>query len=83
MGVTLPTSGNRAAGVLAAEGPGAGLGARLAADAQAPDPRLVDHGPGEVAQADARAGGQAARPQLLRALNEQLLLSHIRRLGRC
>src|ERR1022692_4454081 len=28
------------------------------------------------------AGGQAARPQLLRALNEQLLLSHIRRLGR-
>jgi predicted NBD/HSP70 family sugar kinase len=28
-------------------------------------------------------GGQAARPQLLRALNEQLLLSHIRRLGRC
>jgi predicted NBD/HSP70 family sugar kinase len=27
--------------------------------------------------------GQAARPQLLRALNEQLLLSHIRRLGRC
>jgi predicted NBD/HSP70 family sugar kinase len=29
------------------------------------------------------AGGQAARPQLLRALNEQLLLSHIRRLGRC
>jgi predicted NBD/HSP70 family sugar kinase len=28
-------------------------------------------------------GGQAARPQLLRALNEQLLLSHIRRLGQC
>jgi predicted NBD/HSP70 family sugar kinase len=27
--------------------------------------------------------GQAARPQLLRALNEQLLLRHIRRLGRC
>ena len=27
--------------------------------------------------------GQAARPQLLRALNEQLLLEHIRRLGRC
>jgi predicted NBD/HSP70 family sugar kinase len=27
--------------------------------------------------------GQAARPQLLRALNEQLLLDHIRQLGRC
>lgn len=27
--------------------------------------------------------GQAARPQLLRALNEQLLLHHIRQLGRC
>ena len=34
------------------------------------------------------AGGQArslqaARPQLLRTLNEQLLLQHIRQLGRC
>ena len=37
-------------------------------------------GPGP---AEAWPGGQAARPQLLRALNEQLLLSHIRRLGRC
>ncbi len=27
--------------------------------------------------------GQAARPQLLRELNEQLLLQHIRQLGRC
>jgi predicted NBD/HSP70 family sugar kinase len=36
---------------------------------------------GETAQAE--PGGQAARPQLLRAMNEQLLLSHIRRLGRC
>jgi predicted NBD/HSP70 family sugar kinase len=27
--------------------------------------------------------GQAARPQLIRALNEQLLLSHIRQLGSC
>ncbi len=26
---------------------------------------------------------QAARPQLLRALNEQLLLQHIRQLGQC
>jgi predicted NBD/HSP70 family sugar kinase len=83
MGATLPTSGNRAAGFLAADGPGAGLGAGIAADAMAPDPRLVEYGPGEVAQADGRTGGQAARPQLLRALNEQLLLSHIRRLGRC
>ncbi len=30
-----------------------------------------------------RGGGQAARPQLIRALNEQLLLSHIRQLGPC
>lgn len=29
------------------------------------------------------APGQAARPQLIRALNEQLLLGHIRRLGPC
>jgi predicted NBD/HSP70 family sugar kinase len=29
------------------------------------------------------ADGRAARPQLLRAMNEQLLLGHIRRLGRC
>ena len=28
-------------------------------------------------------GGQAARPRLIRALNEQLLLSHIRQLGPC
>src|SRR5258708_12677384 len=27
--------------------------------------------------------GQAARPQLIRALNEQLLLSHIRQVGPC
>jgi len=35
-----------------------------------------------VAAVDQR-GGQAARPQLIRALNEQLLLSHIRQLGPC
>ena len=35
-----------------------------------------------VAAADQR-GGQAARPQLIRALNEQLLLGHIRQLGPC
>ena len=31
----------------------------------------------------AQLGGLAARPQLIRALNEQLLLSHIRQLGPC
>jgi DNA-binding transcriptional ArsR family regulator len=31
----------------------------------------------------AQAGGGAARPQLLRALNEQLLLKRIRQAGRC
>ena len=34
-------------------------------------------GPGQV------NGGMAARPQLIRALNEQLLLSQIRQLGPC
>src|ERR1700761_2194784 len=35
-------------------------------------------------RAAGRSGGMsAARPPLIRALNEQLLLSHIRRLGRC
>src|SRR5271165_5229654 len=37
---------------------------------------------GVLATGQIRAG-QAARPQLLRALNEQLLLQHIRQLGRC
>ena len=35
-----------------------------------------------VAAVDQR-GGQAARPQLIRALNEQLLLGQIRQLGPC
>jgi predicted NBD/HSP70 family sugar kinase len=47
------------------------------------DPALVEAGPADSGLAEARLGGQAARPQLLRALNEQLLLSHIRQLGRC
>jgi len=38
--------------------------------------------PGGQAASQLRAG-QAARPQLLRALNEQLLLQHIRQLGQC
>jgi predicted NBD/HSP70 family sugar kinase len=37
----------------------------------------AQHAPGQ------HRTGQAARPQLLRALNEQLLLEHIRSLGRC
>ena len=51
----------------------------------------VPAGPDTAEVADAAAltqlgqlrPGQAARPQLLRALNEQLLLRHIRQLGRC
>ncbi len=51
----------------------------------------VQAGPDTAEVADAAAPaqlgqlrpGQAARPQLLRALNEQLLLRHIRQLGRC
>jgi predicted NBD/HSP70 family sugar kinase len=35
------------------------------------------------APAASQPGGQAARPQLIRALNEQLLLGHIRQLGLC
>jgi predicted NBD/HSP70 family sugar kinase len=38
--------------------------------------------PGLVA-ATGQRNGQAARPQLIRALNEQLLLGHIRQLGPC
>jgi predicted NBD/HSP70 family sugar kinase len=36
-----------------------------------------------VSSQDTANGGQAARPQLLRALNEQLLLNHIRASGPC
>ena len=43
--------------------------------------------PAQTASQQSAAGhlraGQAARPQLLRALNEQLLIQHIRKLGRC
>jgi len=35
------------------------------------------------AQGQPPGPGQAARPQLIRAMNEQLLLSHIRQLGVC
>jgi predicted NBD/HSP70 family sugar kinase len=49
----------------------------------AADPVLGESALAEPVLAEVRAAGQAARPQLLRALNEQLLLSHIRRLGRC
>lgn len=47
----------------------------------AEDPAVAEHqappGSGQL------NGGQAARPQLIRALNEQLMLSHIRQLGPC
>src|SRR5260221_7823578 len=36
-----------------------------------------------VSAAGGQRGGQAARPQLIRALNEQLLLAHIRQVGPC
>ena len=36
-----------------------------------------------VSASAAQINGQAARPQLIRALNEQLLLSHIRQVGPC
>ena len=41
---------------------------------------LADHGGSPWPDLPAR---QAARPQLLRAMNEQLLLAHIRDIGRC
>ncbi len=41
------------------------------------------NGAGPVRAGFAARTGQAARPQLLRALNEQLLLDHIRQLGTC
>jgi len=40
-------------------------------------------GPVPAAQPHAAGGISAARPPLIRALNAQLLLDHIRRLGRC
>ncbi len=40
-------------------------------------------GPAGGAGSGRLTGGQAARPQLIRELNEQLLLSHIRQLGPC
>ena len=40
-------------------------------------------GPASGAGSGRLTGGQAARPQLIRELNEQLLLSHIRQLGPC
>jgi predicted NBD/HSP70 family sugar kinase len=46
-------------------------------------PALTETALTEPVRTEVRTAGQAARPQLLRALNEQLLLSHIRRLGRC
>jgi predicted NBD/HSP70 family sugar kinase len=53
----------------------------------APRPREAEAATGPDAGSQLAQGqvlsGQAARPQLLRALNEQLLLQQIRQLGRC
>src|SRR5450759_5722506 len=46
--------------------------------------RSMSAGPADsTADGGHARNGRAARPQLLRALNEQLLLSHIRQLGSC
>jgi predicted NBD/HSP70 family sugar kinase len=46
--------------------------------------RNMSAGPADSTADGGQVGnGRAARPQLLRALNEQLLLSHIRQLGSC
>jgi len=48
-----------------------------------PDGAAEPAGPGQPAGTAQLGPGQAARPKLLRAMNEQLLLRHIRQLGRC
>src|SRR6266571_6598996 len=62
----------------------AGLGADLAElPGAVPGNDLADAESFGVPAPTGQHGGQAARPQLIRALNEQLLLSHIRQLGPC
>jgi predicted NBD/HSP70 family sugar kinase len=71
--------------------PGAGPALGTAGPGRAPGPAFVsapaDSGAGKAEAAISAGGalstGQAARPQLIRALNEQLLLGHIRQLGPC
>jgi predicted NBD/HSP70 family sugar kinase len=57
------------------------LGAAGVAERPSSEPADAEF-PGVSAPA-AQVNGQAARPQLIRALNEQLLLSHIRQVGPC
>jgi predicted NBD/HSP70 family sugar kinase len=57
------------------------LGAAGVAEPPGSEPAEAEF-PGVSAPA-AQVNGQAARPQLIRALNEQLLLSHIRQVGPC
>ncbi len=77
-------SGPSGADVAGAAGLGPGLaeppGAVPGADLADADFLTLPAGPAPHA---GQRGGQAARPQLIRALNEQLLLSHIRQLGPC
>ncbi len=51
--------------------------------AETPGAGPADAEPVGIAAGTGQRGGQAARPQLIRALNEQLLLSKIRQIGPC
>src|SRR5258708_3876118 len=51
--------------------------------AEPPGTELADAEFLGVSAVPGQRGGQAARPQLIRALNEQLLLGHIRQVGPC
>ena len=77
LGPGWPGTGLAGTGLSGATLPGAGpAGADLAGAGLVGGPAS---GPGS----GRLTGGQAARPQLIRELNEQLLLSHIRQLGPC
>jgi predicted NBD/HSP70 family sugar kinase len=56
-------------------------GAAGVAEPYGPEPAEAEFP--SVSAPAAQVNGQAARPQLIRALNEQLLLSHIRQVGPC
>jgi predicted NBD/HSP70 family sugar kinase len=76
-GTGLAGDGSAGTGLSGATLPGAGpAGADLAGAG-------LLGGPAGGAGSGRLTGGQAARPQLIRELNEQLLLSHIRQLGPC
>ena len=78
------TAGAAPAGGLAAETPPGGRDARPGPQPAGAGPVGVPaSGPSGGPGSGRLTGGQAARPQLIRELNEQLLLSHIRQLGPC